>query len=423
MGTYTDFYISGYSLFSTKSDVDFSLMTIFREADKRVIHEEVEDDQQLSEYRYVTTIRSAKDRLEVMGFTLEKAKKEINYGISIKLQVLEEQISETSSSGYQLLIEEWTRERDLLKGALFEDWISAFSYIIQHNLQPYYEKSDIFDNTPPLALYILDTSSDHPFNLPTGDLRFVVRIILEACSSDEEIYQDVTELIMAGFYQADDPICEMAVHELTKDYPINEKIIILTEGSTDAHILQASLEILHPHLVEYYSFLDFGISNAAGGASSLVITIKAFIGSGIRNRVIGIFDNDTAARDAMRSLNTLKLPDNIRFFTYPDLEIAKSYPTLGPTGLMEYNINGLACSIELFLGQDVLSYDGQPQPVQWKGYNETLKQYQGEVQNKRQLQDKFHKKAELCKKNPLLLQETDWKDMRSLLRTIINAFN
>ena len=46
-----------------------------------------------------------------------------------------------------------------------------------------------------------------------------------------------------------------------------------------------------------------------------------------------------------------------------DLELAEKYPTLGPPseqfpgGRIDVaNINGLACSIELYLGRDVLAF-------------------------------------------------------------------
>lgn len=42
----------------------------------------------------------------------------------------------------------------------------------------------------------------------------------------------------------------------------------------------------------------------------------------------------------------------------PDLEFLKSYPTLGPNGLANMDINGVAASIELYLGNDVLRGDG-----------------------------------------------------------------
>jgi hypothetical protein len=39
---------------------------------------------------------------------------------------------------------------------------------------------------------------------------------------------------------------------------------------------------------------------------------------------------------------------------YPEIDIARDYPTLGTNGLSHMDVNGLAGSIELYLGADVL---------------------------------------------------------------------
>lgn len=165
---------------------------------------------------------------------------------------------------------------------------------------------------------------------------------------------------------------------------VNQKIIVLTEGSTDTLILSRSLDALYPHLRDFYSFVDFTASNLAGGAGALVSTIKAFIGLGIQNRTVALFDNDTAARDALRALSSVTLPDNIKIVQLPALDFARDYPTVGPQGRTNMDINGLACSIELYLGSDVLAdREHGFVPIQWKGYNQTLGQYQGEILNKK----------------------------------------
>jgi hypothetical protein len=87
---------------------------------------------------------------------------------------------------------------------------------------------------------------------------------------------------------------------------------ILTEGVTDRRVLEASLKLLYPHLAEYYAFMDFDGANAPGGAGQLVNTVKAFAGAGIANRVIALFDNDTAARSALRGLEGVSLPSSMR---------------------------------------------------------------------------------------------------------------
>jgi hypothetical protein len=77
----------------------------------------------------------------------------------------------------------------------------------------------------------------------------------------------------------------------------------------------------------------------------------------------------------------------------------------------------------LFFGRDVLVNGGNFTPVQWKAFDHRLKQWQGEVQNKHELKDRFFTKAKRAKESPDVLPSQDWSDMRQLLNTMFDAFN
>src|SRR6185312_3545790 len=97
-----------------------------------------------------------------------------------------------------------------------------------------------------------------------------------------------------------------------------------------------------PHLADYFTFMDFEGARVAGGSGALAHTVKAFVGAGILNRVVAIFDNDTGAAEAHATLASIRLPDNLVVTQYPELALLQSYPTLGPTGIVRANVNGLA---------------------------------------------------------------------------------
>jgi len=256
------------------------------------------------------------------------------------------------------------------------------------------------------------------------DVRLFLRVACEVAPRCELVIQDVTNVINAGYYAEDEPICERAVRILTDRHPENSSRIILTEGSSDSEILAKAMEILYPHLSGYYSFLDFEGSKSQGGAGHLVAIVKAFAAAGISNRMIAVFDNDTAAAESLRSLDHVKLPSNISIQRYPDLEELSNYPTLGPAGLVHLDVNGLAASIELYLGDDILKDpSGTFTPVQWKGYSESMKRYQGEVMHKTRLKHAFFEKAAICKADPARVNLSDWRGLDAILRQIFSAFD
>ncbi|GAA4232115.1 hypothetical protein GCM10022291_06100 [Postechiella marina] len=170
-------------------------------------------------------------------------------------------------------------------------------------------------------------------------------------------------------------------------------------------------EKLYPHLSESYYFMNFGELNLGGGASFLVHNIKSFIGSGIKNKIIALFDNDTAGLKEMKQLDNLKIPDNIKISRYPDIKLAKSYPTITSDG--KKNINGIACSIEMYLGIDVL----KNQPIKLKGYENSIGKFQGEILEKKLIQKRFEKKV----KNKEIIS-SEWIEMKELLDLIIRAW-
>jgi hypothetical protein len=100
----------------------------------------------------------------------------------------------------------------------------------------------------------------------------------------------------------------------------------------------------------------------------------------------------------------------------PPLELAQSYPTLGPPTaeaptdrISIADVNGLAGSIELYLGQDVLSLpDNSLRPVQWRSYSEGSKQYQGEITDKKAVQQAYEEKLARAQANPSVIASQDW---------------
>src|SRR5207302_6625534 len=118
------------------------------------------------------------------------------------------------------------------------------------------------------------------------------------------------------------------VLEVTSGSPL-PPLIVLTEGRTDAEFIAAAVKIFYPHLADVMRFPDFGIK-PEGGVSAVVRNVKAFAAAGVANRTVAVLDNDSAAADGIRHHKDVTLPDNIRVMRYPDLDLARQYPTLGP---------------------------------------------------------------------------------------------
>ncbi len=260
------------------------------------------------------------------------------------------------------------------------------------------------------------------FRFSPCDMRFLFRAVVEACPH-AIWHMDISELVNGGYYEITDNVAADARRQLVSDYPVNTKVVVLTEGKTDQRILEASLTLLYPHLSDYFSFMDFDGVSAPGGAGQLVNTVKAFAGAGITNRVVALFDNDTAARAALRGLDNVVLPSSVKVLQYPSITLASNYPTIGPSGLVMMDVNGLAGSLEMYLGEDVLRRDeGTLMPVHWHGFDAGIRAYQGEIQNKGVLLETFMAKLNAASANPELIPAQDWIGIRAILDMLRQAF-
>ena len=161
-----------------------------------------------------------------------------------------------------------------------------------------------------------------------------------------------------------------------------------------------------------------------GGVGELANLVRAFAAADVKHRILALFDNDTAARAAICNLDLSKLPQNISVRRYPDIALARNYPTLGPSGKTLMNVNGLAGSIELYLGQDAVSDEERMlSPIQWTGYDNKLTAYQGMVVNKGRIQKKFKEKLGYCASHPDEIDFYDWVGIRAILVTMRTAFH
>ena len=245
-------------------------------------------------------------------------------------------------------------------------------------------------------------------------------VILSLFPKEERVVLDLTSLVYGGYYNEDDNFVQISRDSLFEERYYNESIILLTEGTYDALVLKDTLQLLHPDKVDYFSFLDFENSKTPGGAGQLVNYIKALTGAKITDKILAIFDNDSAAYDAIRTIPDRYLPKNIRYTNYPDNKYLNNYPTIGPSGNKKMNINGKAASIELYLGDDILNKSTSAYPVQWTGYIKTIGSYQGEISDKGKIQDLFNIKIKKCKESKTEINNFDWNGITSIWEHIFS---
>ncbi len=76
----------------------------------------------------------------------------------------------------------------------------------------------------------------------------------------------------------------------------------------------------------------------------------------------------------------------------------------------------------MYLGEDVLKLNGNNLcPVQWTGYDQKLEKYQGEILEKRQIQNKFKDKLKHASHNSI--KDPNWDPLKLVFKNIFKTFN
>lgn len=88
------------------------------------------------------------------------------------------------------------------------------------------------------------------------------------------------------------------------------------------------------------------------------------------------------------------------------------------------NVNGLAGSIEPYLGQEcLLDSDSKYYPIQWTGLDPGLQKYQGEITKKDRVQKNFKEKLKLCIEDKTSIDKFDWSGVKAILEGIFDLFH
>ena len=393
---------------------------------------EDEDSSDYTQYIYITTVKKAIERLDARGFSLKKIKKLFEKTKTQAINFLD--FYYHSNKRHKYVDEAFVAE--LSPHVTFRKWENAIHKIVSYELENgniawhgTISEIGIRTDSEKIIFYSLkndDSESFYGLDPKIIDIGYIIRLILEYCDIDEQIELDFSNLQ----YWSKDSI-ELAI-SATQNI---EKTIVLVEGTSDKDILEFSLSKLYPHLSDLFYFMDFDDNKKKkrdGGTSFVIKNLKTFYFSKLNAKFIAIFDNDAEGYQSQCILlnEIKKWPDNFRILLYPEIDLFKNYPTEAPNGhILLDNINHKACSIELYLPDNIIKSNGEYLPIEWEsrkkiktkeGKEELL--YQGVISQKDDIKKKFHQLRKSIERDESTLYAQDWSRMQLLLEKIIFAF-
>ena len=197
------------------------------------------------------------------------------------------------------------------------------------------------------------------------DPYIILRLLAEKKDlQDLEVYWTYADVVEDGWATKDEI--------LSFSHNDGNRILVVTEGSSDTFVLKKTINALFPELAHMFQFIDMQENYPFTGTGNLYNFCCGLIKIGITKKMIVIFDNDTAGMEQYNKLENMSKPDTMLIMRLPNHYAFKEIETIGSQGTSIEDINGSAVSIECFL-----DFNRHTPQIRWVSYNKNTQSYQG----------------------------------------------
>lgn len=382
VGTEIALEVGGVTLDWSKNSRGNDHGALFQEKDRKPVRStqidydyfaEHDEDPTTMEMALSRRLRDVLPRLELLGFTLDRARIEYE-------RCAEESLEESLS-----LAEE--RDEPVADSMNFEEFRT---FVTLHEIQSL-DGTFISSSDSASRERIVGRFAESATNLP-GGLPYdsysershfgslisilhpyaVLRLLAENPKNlDVDVVWQYGPLVESGW---------ATEGEFTPGARRTQTYLVATEGSSDAHILKHALALLKPEIADFFRFIDVSERHPFPGTGNLLKFAEGLAKIDVHNRVVFLFDNDAEGFDAYLRLLKLALPPNMKAITLPELEQFRVFPAQGPEGVNAADINRRAAAIECYL--DLRLDDYPAAKVVWTNYKKDIESYQGALEFK-----------------------------------------
>lgn len=416
MGTSIELTVSGVSLSYSKNHMGLDHGFLFQEGDRsRAKSEQIsyewyeehpEEKAELAEHEaaFVRPLRSVLPRLDLLGYTIDAARAEYEVHVGDDVED-ESEYSPIPAHGFmsfdefcafcgriplqvldETVIDFDDPDRDTKSQGRFASLAEEMQRIPGYPSDQYWsEQSFCGASLAVLSWYsMLQVFGQHAHN------------------ADAPVVWEYGPLVHSGWAEATD-FYVGARREQT--------ILVATEGTSDARILKRALDVLQPDVADFFRFIDVNERHHFWGTGALTKFAEGLVRIDVQNKVLFVLDNDDEGVEAFGRLQSLNMPVNMRAMVLPELEDFRHFPTRGPEGVTQSDINGRAAGIECYLD---LGLPGRPPPqVVWTNYKPGLDAWHGALEHKDSFADHFYKQDDAA------LTEGNYE--ASKLRAVLDA--
>lgn len=393
MGTEITLDVAGLTLTYSKNFVGMDHGMLFQEKDRqREIsdqidydwHHENHEDPAPMEMAFSRTLKDVVPRLELLGFTLDHARRDYARQVELWREERESLRDEKDPQEFDALsFEEFCAFATAHPIESLDDSFSSDAGKKgERKTKGRFSDEKVTDRIPRLYDQNDTTWSERSY---FGSLVAIIhpysalRILAQNSENLEgKVLWQYGPLIDAGWAKTSDFI---AGARRTQTF------LIATEGSSDSHILSHAFELLKPEVADFFRFIDVSEGHPFSGTGNLRKFAEGLAKIDVHNQAIFLFDNDAEGFEAHQKVLSLNLPPNMHSMLLPDLDVFRTFPALGPDGVKVADINNRAAAIECYLDLSMGNY--QPPKVVWTNYKKDLGVYQGALEFKESYVKRF----------------------------------
>jgi hypothetical protein len=402
MGTEIQLKLGGIGLDYAKNHMGNDHGHLFQDGDRMRRHDdginydyfaEQSDDEELgrNEAAFVRPLRRVLPRLDLLGFTLEAARREYELVITEQIEQSEWDHREDKTVDDYMSFDEFCVFCDRFRIRDLDD-----DFIVCTSDEENARARGRFDA---LTAEIETIPQDHDRHSFWSERSFfgTTVCILSAYSMlqvfgrgetnrDEEVVWQYGPLVEAGW---------VPLEAFQPGMRRKEALLVATEGTSDARILRRAIDVLRPDIADFFRFIDVDQRHPFPGTGNLVKFAEGLVHIDVQNRIVFVLDNDAEGLAGLRKIEAMHKPVNMRAITLPPLDAFKSFPARGPEGVSDTDINERAAAIECYLD---LNLAGRPGPVVvWSNYNKEVDRWHGALDFKETYTKRFFdtKDAEL----------------------------
>lgn len=394
MGTEINLTVGGVSLSYSKNHMGIDFGHLFQDSDRT--RREMEEinyeyyaanpeeiaDLEIAEMAFARTLGRMVPRLELLNHSLEAARAE--YQAVLAEAVETASYSDSSEEATFLAFEEFCGlacryALDVLKDAYIEYETPNRDKVAMGRFAADAEEFARLPSYPDNSIYYSEKSYLSS-NLCILSAESMLRVFaLNPANFDIEVVWEFGPLVSNGWASID---------EFQAGARRAQRVLVATEGASDARIIGRGLEVLLPDVVDFFNFVDLEARHHFWGTSNLVKFAEGLLRIDIQNKVLFIFDNDAEGVAAYRKLGALNFPANMHSMLLPELEEFRNFAARGPEGVSQADINGRAAAIECYLDLDLPNYG--PAQVLWSNYKKDVDAWHGAMEFKESYQRHFY---------------------------------